>query len=674
MLNETDFKFWVSISRGTRLCELELYADNKLVERYQGGCLDLDREFAAGDEKEIVTLRAVRQRLIDYELNKDEIFQERGQMDVGQQLSSQVFGSEGEERMRRLLDEAVDLRIVTDDEEVAGLPWSLLYSNMIFPASNKWSVALSECKENCADWILPPSPKILIIAPTPLDDGRPIQTEEHLDQLEFLLSASNKLYRRNHHLQCVGTYEEFLEKLTSYEPDIIYYYGHGEGNWASSHLIFASAAGDSRRVPVADLAHVLRQLREKAPVMAYMNCCLGGAGGLLGVIGQLGNFVPAVITNCTTAYVDAARDQALSIWKKILVEGRPPHEAVARTRTNLIARGLSFRDLRWMTPVLHCSYRDWSHTLPPPKDFVPSLRWEHKLDREAQFGRVLSRAEVNFQGKNSLAFMVYGRPGQGIQALYERIQAELPEKLKFEFLKIIDLNWPPLALDEKCYLTFKEQFREFFDLETIEEIGAKLAAELRNRPSTSNVIFIRYTPIELGLDQAIVEAHLTRLKSYLDWLDQLLIPRVPPNVRLIIAISFIVPEHSRPPTSHRRRRNWMNVGSSMNSWLQLLRRARGIGNPNDSMPGALDTPEFKVQAEELENSLCFPKLEFVVLEELGPVERKDLEAFIKDNQIPLPQFGNRNHIDEILNDTHGLFEAVLAKVKHLNKTAWELGH
>jgi hypothetical protein len=603
---------------------VELYEGSRLVDRYQGGCLDLDREFLANGKT--VTLREVRLRLINYDLKRDDpIFSQRGQMHIGRQLSSQIFGPDGEEKNRWLLNKIVDVHIVSNDEEVAALPWSLLYSGKLFLTTNTWSVALSGLKENCRDTILPPSPKILIIAPTPLD-ALDTQAIGHLQDLESLLSAGNRLHRRGEHLQSVESWSDFVTKVKDYQPDVLYYYGHGEGTRDSSNLIFAFPDRTEHKVPVADFAHVLRQMGEHAPVVAYVNCCQGDAGGLLGVTGQLSDFIPAVITNCTTAYVEAARKQALSIWKDILIEGKPPHEAIANTRTNLSEIGLSFRDLRWMTPVLHYSYRRWSYTLPPRKGAATNLRWRHKLDREDQFNRVLNRVEVNFdKGKNkSVAFMVYGRPGQGIQEFYDRIEAELPEKLKFELLEIIKPDWPPEFVDN-YHLSFSERICRAFDIGDLDEIQAKVEAELCKRSPTSTVMFIRHTPIDLGLDQAMFERHLKRLRVYLDWIDAFLVPAVPPNVRLIIAISFILPECS----------------------------------------------EFTPLAEALEKDSRLAKLQFLVLKELGPIERPELESFVDDNDIRLPKFSNRDHIEEILNATHGVFEDVLERVKHLREHAWE---
>ena len=154
---------------------------------------------------------------------------------------------------------------------------------------------------------------------------------------------------------------------SEFQPEIVYYYGHGVGNEDRTRLLFADDAGAAREVPVADLALCLRRM-PRPPLMVYVNCCLGDAAGFLGVGRQVGDFVPAVLTNRTVATIQAAQAQAMAFWESVLLRGVPPHLATARLYGRLTDLELSTADVRWLTPVLHCRYSTWRANPPTPPE------------------------------------------------------------------------------------------------------------------------------------------------------------------------------------------------------------------------------------------------------------------------------------------------------------------
>ncbi|HEV7397523.1 MAG TPA: hypothetical protein VGN86_13510 [Pyrinomonadaceae bacterium] len=657
-MKTSEITFWVTIGNESRDCWIEFCEEGRFAVIYQSGSLDLDREFIANGEK--ITFRGLREKLITYNLPAlDPIFIELGQRHIGRQLFSQIFGSRGEETRRGLLKTNVSVRIVSDDEEVALLPWSLLASGGVFVAATGWSVAVSAPKDKCRVSRLPPNPKILMVAPCPRDLPC-TEAAAHREELESLLFSRHSPHQVAWKFQYVQSWEDFVEKVETFKPDILYYYGHGEGDKTSSDLIFSAADGVSYRVPVPIFAQVLRR-QKSAPVIAYINCCQGNAAGWLGVGKQLGDFIPAVITNCTKAYVPAARKQAFSIWKDILIEGKPPHEAVTNTRIYLDKLGLTFNDLRWLTPVLHYSYSGWSYE-PPPLQFpsaglrdtpatvhalmpgrqvatpaehvtvpgIPAIRdlkWRLKLNRLIQFSKVMEQAEVLLDRRagKSLAFVVYGTPDQGIKDFYERIEIELPDKLKCERLETIRPAWP-LEFVDNYYRSFSETICLAFDIEHLDEICAKVETNLRQRSNSAHVMFIAHAPIELGVERSMFAKHLERLQGYLDWLDKFLVSALPGNVTPIIAFSFVVQDGSK----------------------------------------------FKSCAEELQNNLQLRHLKFLVLPELEPIGRDELEAFVEINRIHFPAFRDKDYIGDILTTTGGAYERVLQTVMHFDET-WSAG-
>lgn len=201
--------------------------------------------------------------------------------------------------------------VQSDDEAINRLPWAVLAHSGIFLSTAGWSIALGGAPD-APDRELPPSPRILVIAPQPVDVP-PTYAALHLEALETLLSSHDHLLAWGRHLKRVETWEEFTQEAPAFEPQVVYFYGHGEGDLHRARLAFAGRPRkELQAVPVADFALHLRHL-PTPPCLVYVNCCLGDAAGNLGVGQQLRGFVPAVITNRTMAMIDAAQVQALAL-------------------------------------------------------------------------------------------------------------------------------------------------------------------------------------------------------------------------------------------------------------------------------------------------------------------------------------------------------------------------
>lgn len=160
---------------------------------------------------------------------KAALFDERGQLALGQYLYGETLGKGKAGIGERLRDEdAVLVRVVTEDEDLARLPWALLARGGRFLCATGWSVMLCDTAE-CADCTLPPSPRILMMMPEP--DGVPgTEAGAHIDELEALLSASDPYLERGQHLALVHTWEDLRQALADRRYDLLYYYGHGLGD------------------------------------------------------------------------------------------------------------------------------------------------------------------------------------------------------------------------------------------------------------------------------------------------------------------------------------------------------------------------------------------------------------------------------------------------------------
>ncbi|HEX8089867.1 MAG TPA: hypothetical protein VF762_13490, partial [Blastocatellia bacterium] len=140
------------------------------------------------------SLGDLTEKLIGYQPDTlQNIFNEHGQLELGQYLFSQVFGRAKAASMLQLQHERVEVRIITSDEHIARLPWVLLADRGIFLSNIGWSVSLSS-NVSCNDCEVPPSPRILVVMPEPV--GYPeTGAAAHLEDLEDILSGANHLHR-----------------------------------------------------------------------------------------------------------------------------------------------------------------------------------------------------------------------------------------------------------------------------------------------------------------------------------------------------------------------------------------------------------------------------------------------------------------------------------------------
>lgn len=568
------------------------------------------------------TLEALIQALISY--RQDDLrlaYDERGQLDIGRHLYTQIFGPSGPVSFPQQDDPGIDLRIVTEDEHIARLPWVLLNNGSVFLGTTGWSMALARRSPE-GIYELPPSPRLLIVAPQPAGVAA-TRAETHLETLENLLSAADPRHVRGQALRVVETWEAFTQAVAVFQPDVVYYYGHGIGDSHTSRLLFASAQGNRRLdIPIADVAACLRTMPKGPPLLAYVNCCQGDAGGLLGAGNTLGSMIPAVVTNRTIAHIDAAQSQALAFWRSVLLEGQPPHGAVARMQQQLISMGLSFGNERWMTPVLHAHYHTWKANPPtPPHRLEYDPHWRVKLDRVKQFSQVyyLTNQMLREQRPRSLAYIWYGQAGQGVDVFHQRLTVELSERLPGTSLVEFTPEWPP-ALDNPG-AAFTEMLCAAFEVSTLEAIPARIRARNRGVSGRQTLVYVRHQPVQSArLINPVV------LKHYLQWWDACFVPLLEPQVFAVLGVSFIV---GKPAV-----------------FLRAL--TEQVHLPDLDLPGTV----------------------LQILEEMERVSRNDLRDFLRTHNVKLPVQHRDRVLDEILARTNGDYDLTLEALKDLVVRAW----
>jgi len=554
------------------------------------------------------------------------VFDERDQLELGRYLYAQTLGQwQGGQHQNVEVD--IQLRIITEDEHILRLPWVLLARNGIFLVIAGWSISLSR-SGTLIDCELPPSPHLLMVMPQPID-WPDTQAKAHLEDLEEMLSQADHHFYQGRHLQVARTWEEFQSQVTNQHYDLLYYYGHGVGNIHHSRLVFASGkTGKQKEVPVADIAACLRQAPNGPPLLAYVNCCQGDAGGILGAGRQLLDLIPAVVTNRTVAHIDAARPQAMQFWRATLLEGMPPHVAVVGIYSRLADMDLSLKDVRWMTPVLHNRYRNWKANPPRRSQPYRDPHWQLKVDRVSQFSQVAyqTRQMLRERKPRALAYIWYGQKGQGLDLFHQRLKVELRDDISNVRLYEVRPRWPDDL--HKPSRSFKDMLLEAFEVISLDDIPGRIRTQTQGESGRQTLVYVRHQPVPLPNDPkkpAIIKPDV--LRTYLEWWD----------------CNFV-------PLLHRETDAFGLLGVSFE-----------VHNP----PKFLEVLTKKVDDLEMSHTVLH------VLDEMERLAKKDLRDFLKTHNIDLPSNRRERTLDKVLEETRGHYEKTLDALKLLVERAWD---
>lgn len=551
-----------------------------------------------------------------------ESFDERGQVVLGSHLYRQTFGRLPNHWPVPAIEADVRFRVVVNDdaEDIVRLPWALLARDGTFLCANGWSVGLCH-RPDAKDYELPPSPRILAVVPEPAgEEGT--GAEEHLEQLEELLGSADPLLVRGEHFHVARTWEQFRDLSREIRPSVLYYYGHGEGDPASSHLLFEGPNKELKPVPLADVAHHLRHIGG-APLLAYINCCHGNAGGVLGAGWQLGTFIPAVLTNRTTAFQNVAQQQALEFFNATLLRGIAPHDAAAGLYSRLGDMGLSFRDVRWMTPVFHGSYNAWHANPPQPVDQSQvEPHWESRIDRDEQFSYLAFKTRKMMERRRPRwrAYIWYGQPGFGVDSFHNRVRYDLCGELEETHLHRVEPLWPDELQDP--HRSFKDMVCHAFDVTSLEALPGRIRTLKRGETGRHILIIVRHSTFRRG--GATVKP--SELRAYLEWWHYNVGPRLrDAGSFALLGLSFVVPEPAK----------FCRVVQKTINESEVRRDVR-------------------------------------ILDELVKITRNDLEEFLANAEIRLPARIRDRELERILNATGGRYDETVEALRELQNRAWHV--
>ncbi len=551
------------------------------------------------------------------------VFEERGQFEIGRFLYSNTLGKLGN---GQITDE-LDLRIITDDEFIGQLPWPLLSQDGIFLVNKGWAISMIACTE-LRDIELAPSPIIVVVAPEPNSLAR-TDRDQHLNQLQQVLRKHNPKMVSPQNLILVYTWEEFEMAIEGNVIDVVYYYGHGEGNQNRSRLLFESTENDQvLNIAAGELATCFRGAK-RLPSLVYINCCHGDAGGFIGVGRKLGAFIPCVVTNRTAATVKAATVQALMFWEHVLIQGVKPHIAVASNYQFLGANtGLNQTKLHWFTPVIYASYKQWK-SYPPKrvKTHIYDSNWRAKLDRVTQFGQLSFKVRemVEHDKPQVIAFIWYGMEGQGMQHFHDRLEVNLQHQVGEEAVVVsYRPSWPASFKDvntrEFSGRAIEETLLDTFKVDSLDRINARIRADASGAKKV--VVVLNHPHI---CNPVIMDPKL--LMNYLEWWDQYGIDRIKGDPHyFVLGCSFQIKKSN----------------------------------------------EFRKGLDKLGYSpLTFRRLAIDVLPELMKLKPEDINDFVSRHNIFIPESRKKDFFDYIIGKTDGRYDPSLIELERLVVAGYE---
>ncbi len=467
----------------------------------------------------------------------DRYFDERGQRQIGRFLFRRLFGSTSD---YRVAGEGGEIRLCSRDEDILRLPWVLLADDQGTLAQRRWSVVLTDPGVRASDCVLPPLPRILIVAPQP-PTLKPTWAGEHLADLERLLAARTGPDFVERHVRKVETWADCKTQVKSFEPDVVYFYGHGDGDREQTALLFPDRDKPYRRVPMSQFAECLENAPSRPARLGYVNCCYGDAGGFLGAGILLRRFIPAVIANRAVIKVGAARALALRFFELALLEGEAPHTAQATLYRSLFdLEGLPHRsDPMWMTPVLHVSYDEWD-AVPLRREEIPSPRpyAEHRFDRIPQIGVVTNSTRTMLrEGKNrSFAFLWYGEPAQGVDILHDQLRSELQVLSDVKQVHELRPEWPQQT--EQLDRCFSEMYTEVFQVDRFDQLQQQIRARFRTTGDVhQHLCYIRHRTVRLPSASRV---NLVTIRLYLQWWERNLVHLFDGNAFVVLGFGFEV--------------------------------------------------------------------------------------------------------------------------------------
>ncbi len=417
------------------------------------------------------------------------------------------------------------LRICTAVPKLLSLPWRLLSWEGYFLADHNWTMELVPAVKVETRVKLTVPCKLLIVAPQ-YRGMMDIGTTRHLSALNAALTENLPNWKSELLWREVQTRQQMANALSGMQPDILYYFGHGSVTAGGLPSLDLGAASDD--VDHLLLSDLLRLLQGNPPQVVWLNGCMTGAEGFYGAGHQLGQTVPIVISQRTTAFSGHAAQLAQSFFQRFLLDGKEPALALHHL-DDLYSR----TDFQWCTTLFHTSYAICDIQTQQPTG--PTRDAAKRLDRREPKALIddflMALKKSNTYRIHSL--LVCGAPGSEVDHFPWQSCDHLVRKKDRRLLRF-DLSEVPPAGSTTFTAHLDTLLRRALDADEGEAIEHALGKKLRHP--------VDAVWIDFGTIRPIPKQVLPILK-WLDYCCDVLSKHCPRNCRILASLGIELPSN-----------------------------------------------------------------------------------------------------------------------------------
>lgn len=326
----------------------------------------------------------------------------------------------------------VRVRVCTTDPVLSSMPWRATAWEGRRLVHERWTFEVTLEEKARADVRLPARCRVLVIAPQRADLDA-LGTDAHLAQLREALTRVSAHYADDGSIRITRTHAETKHALAHMEPEVVYYFGHGEVIEGITCLLLEG----EQPMSMADL----KQAMAVPARIVFVNGCMTGAGGWESAGHQLTPAVPLVVSNRTTAWTNHSGPAAIA-WLEACLGGGPHGERDPVVLLDHLAASESTRGFQWTTTIVHTGHARWSAA---DVSRTPRRRIGTDLDRWPQRHEAFAHVSnlVQTRDRRVEAIVAYGGPGNLIPHAADQLISEV-ERIgaRLARIKHVELRFP----------------------------------------------------------------------------------------------------------------------------------------------------------------------------------------------------------------------------------------
>ncbi|TCA23620.1 hypothetical protein E0H70_28225 [Rhizobium leguminosarum bv. viciae] len=210
----------------------------------------------------------------------------------------------------------------------------------------------------------PSAPRLLLVMPEVKHKRVRENTgaAQHRESLLKVLKPHYQACSSPDNIKCVRTFAEYRHALIEdpWNPEIIYFYGHGSSTGKGTMFQFEDEAGKQVWHGIDELIFGLDEIVAftRSPPLIWFNACLGAAANQDSALRQFAKTASCVVAMRTVVRVDASQLLAEKALKSIVIDGFSPPVAIRETLSKCPADWM--RSGHWASIAVAEQYIDWT--------------------------------------------------------------------------------------------------------------------------------------------------------------------------------------------------------------------------------------------------------------------------------------------------------------------------